>query len=122
MSRYMRAKYYQNYKTRARMGRAQHFKENDTHNVAPGPKTNAQYCREYRQRKRSRTTQAASDEPASSIDEDFVADEMESVMEFDPDLSDPFGIPNMATGALNWTCIGADIYFKRNILRQRLWT
>jgi hypothetical protein len=47
------------------------------------------------------------------MDVDFVADEMESSMEVDPDPSDPLGIPNMATGAQNWTCTGADNYFKK---------
>ena len=74
------------------------------------------YCREYRQRKRVLTTQEASDEPGSSMDVDFVADEMESAMEVDPDPSDPLGIPNMAAGAQNWTCTGADNYFKKTFL------
>jgi hypothetical protein len=43
---------------------------------------------------------------------DFVADEMESAMEVDPDPSDPFGIPSMAAGDQNWTCTRADNYFK----------
>jgi hypothetical protein len=51
----------------------------------------------------------------------FVADEMESAMEVDPDPSNPFGVYNMAAGAQNLTCVGAGNYFKKKILRQRLW-
>jgi hypothetical protein len=81
----MTARYSQNYKIRTRMHRAQNSKENDTENAGPVSKTNAQYCCEYRQRKRARTTQAACDEPESSMDVDFVADGMESAMDVDPD-------------------------------------
>ena len=53
----MRAMFNKNYKNLARMHRAQTSKENNTENAGLGPKTNAQYCREYRQRKRALTTQ-----------------------------------------------------------------
>lgn len=83
MSRYMRTTWNQNYKNRARKCKAKYTKENDTKNAGPEPKTIMQYCREYRQRKRVRTTQAAPDTPGSRTDVDFVADEMESEMKID---------------------------------------
>jgi hypothetical protein len=41
---------------------------------------------------------------------------MESAMEVDPDPSDPLDIPNIAAGAQNWTCTGANNYFKKTFL------
>lgn len=44
------------------------------------------------QLKHAWTTYAASDERGSSIDKDFITDEVESVMEVNPNQWDPFGM------------------------------
>lgn len=47
------------------------------------------------------------------MDVDFVADEMQSIVEVNTDQSETVGIPNMVARFLNWTCTEVDKYVKK---------
>lgn len=46
------------------------------------------------------------------MDVDFVAVEMQSIVEVGTDQSETVGIPNMVAGFLNWTYTEVDKYVK----------
>jgi hypothetical protein len=106
MSRYIRAKYNQNYKTRARMRRAQNSRENDTENAGPVFKTNAQYCRKYRQLRRHLTSLSQVWMWISSLMRWRV--QWRSTQTHRTHLAYPI----WQRGPKIWNCTGADSYLK----------